>query len=633
MSKEVYDFGNDAIIVARVSTNEQILNPNLSPQVNDLMNYAKSIGYENIKAFGTSESGFLIKDDKLGWNRVIEFITENPTYKTIIATEISRLGRDDEVLGHIKKFLLKNKIQLLIKDINFELFNRYGEIDPGKDIIFALYSSLASAEMRVKQERFKRAKREYRKIGYSIGGKRLFGYERVCDGNLGKKNKYIICEKEANEIRTIYSWYLNGIDGDLSITSTARIAYECKARGFSEYLYSKRNVNKCLKERAYVGFKITNNLMKNPQFFNYNNKSASKYIKADSYECLYPRILDDSLFYGVQEKLSKKNTHLLISNNTFVDKSRKHTTILAKLLFDPISKKNYVGEYRISGGYTKHTYRCDNCPTMSMIMLDSVIWSFIKTKVQEITSKIKQSQDRINIQNLNDEIGRLKDGFKDFDEQIETENTIFRTNMKISKNKQKLQDEYKANVKRISKQRNELERIIAEKERVLQIAQDRFSSEAELDEVINQNINRIENDKKEMYKYVHLLIKSIIPIFTNRKYTIIEVNICSNTDEALDYTSVNKDGTPVISGKKHDNMYYICINKHNANRIVSRVIVDNQIYFNSNINEFILGDKNYSLDYIFNINLSETNPANFMDLQHSVEDLPFNKLSFYNEDV
>lgn len=642
MESRLYDFGTDAIIIARVSTPQQVLNAECSPQLSDLKKYAELYGFKRLKAFGTTESGFLREDSKLGWNLVTDFIAKNPTYRTIIVTEISRLGRNDEILMHIKNYLIENKIQLIIKDINFELFNRFGTIDQGKDIIFGLYASLAAAEVRTKQERFKRARKEYRKLGYSIGGKRLFGYERICDGKLGKKNTYIPNPKETDEISTIYNWYLNGIDGDLTITSIARIAYECKARGFSKYLHSKRNVNKCLKESAYIGYKVTQNRMKNPQYWSYKDEAAPKYIFANSYECSYPPIISDTLFYDVQKKLSVESTHFKVSNNVLVDKSRKHTTILAKILRCSECGNFFIADYRIKDNYIKHTYRCssakgkllrkcNNTQTISMVMLDSIIWAFVKEKVEIITSHMNQAKQQIDIESIKSEIERLNADLKTFDERIDAENIIFRTTIKNSGDKEKVITEYEKNIRKIENERKNLKRVIQGKERALQITLETNLSKTNIDEVVRANINQIENDKKEMYKYIHLLIKSVFLVYSDKRYTVLSITSFNNIDDVFDYQD-NQTDIPLVKGEKHDDTYYICLDKKDSNRIKGRLITDNLIIFNMETNDFTLGKSHYSIEDIFKINIDEDDPTKFHELQRSVEILPYKRLTFYDED-
>ena len=79
-----HNFGDSAVIVARVSTPQQTE----SPQLEDLREYAKGLGFKNIKEFGTTESGFLEIDDKQGWNLVVDFFENHPEYKTLVCTEL-----------------------------------------------------------------------------------------------------------------------------------------------------------------------------------------------------------------------------------------------------------------------------------------------------------------------------------------------------------------------------------------------------------------------------------------------------------------------------------------------------------------------------------------------------------------
>ena len=137
-----HNFGDSAVIVARVSTPQQTE----SPQLEDLREYAKGLGFKNIKEFGTTESGFLEIDDKQGWNLVVDFFENHPEYKTLVCTELSRLSRVKSTLMLIEEYLVKNKIQLIVKDINFFLFNEYGVVTAGADMIFTLYASFASGK-------------------------------------------------------------------------------------------------------------------------------------------------------------------------------------------------------------------------------------------------------------------------------------------------------------------------------------------------------------------------------------------------------------------------------------------------------------------------------------------------------
>ena len=246
---------------------------------------------EKVQPFFTTESGFIEYDDKQGWNLVTDFFESHSDYRVLLCEELSRLSRKEVILMKIKDYLVRNKIQLIVKDIHFFLFNEFGEIPKGNDIIFALFASLADSEMRQKKERFARSLKDNKKLGYSLGGKELFGYTRSYEEKDGKmRSKYRINEKEAEQIKDIYRWYVYGIDGDLTKTSVVSITKKCIEDGYDKYLHSKRNVSKCLKEEAYCGQKTTKNKVKNPAYWNYKQPNEPKYIPAKQYVCTYPPI-------------------------------------------------------------------------------------------------------------------------------------------------------------------------------------------------------------------------------------------------------------------------------------------------------------------------------------------------------
>ena len=101
-----------AIILVRVSTYVQ----DYQPQVDDLINYAKKLGYNKFEKIDTKETGLADLKNKEGFERLKSFVKNNPNYKTVFATELSRIGRRQSVLHQIKEWFVSNKIQLHLKD-------------------------------------------------------------------------------------------------------------------------------------------------------------------------------------------------------------------------------------------------------------------------------------------------------------------------------------------------------------------------------------------------------------------------------------------------------------------------------------------------------------------------------------
>lgn len=637
-------FGNKALLLSRISTQGQQLKEGFSPQQNDLEAYAREVlHYTELIPIDTIESGFLDYEAKDGWNAIKRYLEEDPDCKTIIATEFTRIARNDKVLMEVKDYLVKNRIQLIIKDYGFFLYNPDGQLSPSYDIMFNIFTSLSKTEMLDKKERMKRALTEYRKLGYSIGGKKLFGYIRVCDGGLGKKFTYDIDKELQKQIKQVYEWYAYGINNDLSITSLKRLRLECIQAGYDKYLHSQRNLNKCLKEKAYIGKKETHNKIKNPHYWNYGDKTAPKYVDANSYVCVYKRMIDDELFYKVQERLSKRDPHKkAVSNNKFVDISHKHITLLSKIIVCPICGKFLTGDYRIKDGFNKHTYRCaisrrniEDCnyrKAPSMLSMDSAVWSFLKTKVTEINAKKNAQYAAINQADVNNRIENLERELNTIEDDYDDAEYIFQQNKK--RNRPNAREKYQKRLDEIDKRKAEIDKEINRNKRLLKELEERDTAE-QREKELEANILKISNTKEEIYKYIHLLIKRVKPIVTTTRYTVLEVITFDNTDEVFDYGKEDSLGLPVIKGEKHDNMYYICLDKRDNHRVKARLINHSQAFWNPEGEYFyVSGDENhFTVEDIFTLPTKDEDAyPNFHVLWTGLEKLDYVPLNVYDED-
>lgn len=508
MEKQENLKSNSCILLVRVSTEKQ----DYSPQLRELKKYARTLGFSKFEEIATKESGFLNFEKKDGFKQVIECINRNPAFNTIIVSEISRLSRQKIVLEQIKNYLSLNKIQLIIKDIDFKLFDNNGDISLNTDIIFSVFASFAESEMKTKIERFNRTKKHLSAQGVSLSGKRLFGYDRrrLETG----KNTYVINKKESECIKTLYNWYLFGVDGDKTKCSVRKLTLECIANDFPTYLHSPRNVNKTLKEKAYTGYKITNNKRKNSAYWKFGNENEPKYISCST-EMKYPQILDKDLFDSVQKKMECNNLH--------TDKSSKHITLLSKLVLCDCGHY-YNGEYQIRNGFKRATYICKYTKhptkkclvskgTFSMYMADSVIWSFCLEHIDKILEYKAKEESKINIEILKQEIKNLKRETKEVDKRIDIENTIFRKTGNSKGYEKRINDldiEKSKLLVQIDKRKSIIDTIENKEERNLK------------NEII-EHIEEIESKKELLSLYIHKLITQIKILYNSRLYIVFQV--------------------------------------------------------------------------------------------------------------
>ena len=607
-----YDFGKNCVCVGRVSTSIQ----SQTAQVRDLEEFAKDIlHFEEIKTFFTTESGFLEQDDKVGWNLVTAFFDTHPDYRVLIVPEISRLSRKAHILHAIKDYLTAHKIQLIIKDLNFRLFDEYGKIPQGNDIVFALYASLAESEMRQKKERFARSLKDNRQMGYSIGGKELFGYTRKYETKDGKeRSKYYINDAEADEIRQIYQWYAFGMDSSPKPLTLVAITRECIERGFSNYLHSKRNVNKCLKEHAYIGKKETHNLSKNSDYWNYKKKDAPKYVPSKSYICTYPAIFktDDeiALFERVQERLKENNPKYTKYGENYLDRSSKHTTILAKLIQCPECGSYLVGEYRLrinnhspqSGKLPYHTYRCNYSRSavhvccfrraLSLPLVDSVIWAYCKRAAFQVMRSEANQDVKERVSELDEKIINLSVKIQEFDIQkrINAEDAILRAKTTMLKEPSLIENAIKEYNKKVGDIDKELGAL---RQRKLDLENERenIKNSVSLIDRINQTKN-ITSNKKLMYKYLHKVVDYIQIVAYGDGFYVFKVHF--------------KQTTPF-----YKNNEYICVFPKTKKRIFALLVYS----YNSAL-------KDAAVQALQEVNLNIGDTAEAAYKKHFLDNLP-----------
>ena len=515
---------NKAVLMCRVSTEAQ----DYEAQIGDLKKYAQQKGISEFHVIATKESGYRDINEREGWLKTKVFFESHPDYDTLIVTEISRLGRRETAIAEIKEYMERNKKSLFIKDLDLHLFDK-GKKKPESDIVFSVFASMATSEMSVKKDRFMRSRRELNSQGYSIVGPVLFGYKRVKDDTRGK-NKFIVNEKEAKEIKELYNVYVYGLNGkDIGIKGLVVYAI---SKGMSHYFHSKRNMTKMLSERAYVGgVKEVRIKRKNPEYWYFNDHSKPTHIETVSY-IPYPAIVSKSMFDAVQQK---KLDHRIL-----VDKSTQHNTILSKLIECPECHTFLLGDYRrerqtASYRCSKHkgTGKCSNTSIFSMQYIDSLVWCYLKTNVKQIIEEIYRKNYDVDISEIEREILNCQEKKKVLQEDVRSLGVIFKNEVRIF-GLDTAQKKYDSSVSKIEKQVDEIDAMIdAHKRKIDEIKN--ISSTSLTDE----DMERVEHDKKLISEYIHLLVKKIY-CFNNGTYTFIRIILNGDDDKTFRGIFANK---------------------------------------------------------------------------------------------
>lgn len=505
----------NAILLVRVSS---LIQDN-EAQIYDLTKYGESLGYTKFHIIETKETAFADFNQKVGTNDMFKFIEENPEYNTVLTTEISRLARRQSILHQIKEHCINRNIQIIIKDMDFKLLDTDGKVNQQSEMIFTLFGMFAESEVKQKLERFTRKRKELMQQGLSISGKLLFGYDRFMNSN--NKNELVINDEQAIIIRTIFNWYIKGLN-NIKNPSIKALSIECVKRGFHKYTHSKRNVNKLLKEEGYTGLKTTNNKRKNPKFGIVTGEdeflTSSSIIK-------YPVIIESELFQQVQNKLK--------ANITGGDKDTKHTTLLSKLLTCPSCGRKMGANYRLREGKSVNSYRCTSrsdtvsCASvgksLSMNLVDSAVWSLIKADLPTLSKKINEINPDEYLVELDNHMNNL----------IERENQIkndINENLAILKSIGKLTSSgvyqlIEETGNKIGKLEADLLKIEQEKARIESNKLLINDKQTNVESVIKDNINKIEDSKELLKKYINTFIYRIKILEHNTKYTVLEVAV------------------------------------------------------------------------------------------------------------
>lgn len=500
-----------AILLVRVSTEKQ----DYQAQITSLERKLEQFGITEYKTIETKETGLADLNSKKGVNELFEFIKNNPSYNTVLTTEISRLGRRQSVLQYIKEWFVTNKVQLYVEDIDFNLLNERQEISQMGEMAFTMYALFAEAEIKAKKDRFIRKRKDLMKNGFASGGKVLFGYQ--VENSESQNKKLIRHPKHADNVRTIFNWYLKGIVPNTK-TSVKQIAMECMKGGFPEYTHSKRNVNKLLKEEGYTGYKITHNKRKNPKFGLID--SEPEYIVSTS-EMKFPPIISKEKFEKVQVKLRERRAG---------SRSSKHQTILANLIQCPSCKCKLGANYRYYNEQDKSSYRCTsrssaspckNKQSIGLNLIDSSIWSLIKSDFQLLIDQVLEQNPNINLVELKQQITNINTRIASIQEEVKlvTDSLIHikkLSNINFSDFAQKQQKK----LEKLDKEQGQLdlERLRIENE-VVRIE----TTVIDQVEYNDTYIKEIEGSKELVKKYVNILVNGIEVLEHETTHTLLKV--------------------------------------------------------------------------------------------------------------
>ena len=393
------------ILLVRVSTEAQ----SFEEQKNELVELSRKDGYDglvvdyksNITDTEKSKTNDIIviankesaikndEEHRLGLIEMKEAIDMDATINSVYVWEISRIGRNDNVLSKVKNYLIDKHIQLVVKEPYLRLLNDDMTINNGAELAFSLFSTLAKQEMINKKARFARGKREAVKKGKAPNGSVVYGYAKDEDGYIIiDENKSLYNKKScADVVRFIFDTYVK------SKKSTKAIYRELVELGLIKRLSTED-----------IGSNKIRRIIMNPCYSGGVSDNGEK-RENRIYKYKYPAIVSKELQNKAMEKCkSMKSLPKFLHKNIYYAKS---------LL------KCHCG-HTMAANLSSSAYRCPFCKQhISLNMIDyiswneaivlSVIFSANRTNLQsaEILKEIETNKQKIKI--AQNEIKKLDD--------------------------------------------------------------------------------------------------------------------------------------------------------------------------------------------------------------------------------
>ena len=143
-------------MLLRVSTNAQ----DYEYQYNTLSELCERKGWEIVKVLANKVSGAAKNEDRKEIVELIEYVQNNKVDR-VVATEISRIGRNTlEALKTIE-ILNEHKVNLYLANYNIETLNPNGEVNPIARLILTICLEISSYERNLIRYRMKAGYEDY----------------------------------------------------------------------------------------------------------------------------------------------------------------------------------------------------------------------------------------------------------------------------------------------------------------------------------------------------------------------------------------------------------------------------------------------------------------------------------------
>ena len=353
-------------IYCRVSTEEQKkFGISIDDQKNSLIRYCKQNNYVVYDIYmdeGVSASTISKRKE------FVRLLKELDNFDLIIFTKLDRFSRNVKDANDLLVILNEHNVEFrAIDEEDIDTSTADGRF------IFNLKVNLAEHERNKDSERINRVNNYKYKVAKTVcTGAKIFGYD------IDKNKHLVINEKEAEEVRNLYEYYL----ATNSLIKTIRWFRENVAPK------SASQIRNYLRDQKYIGIYVTTRTKETLKDF-----------------C--PRILDDELFYAVQKKLK-----INIKEYTQYKSDEKREYIFSGLIVcgkcgykmsggTQGKKRGYKKMYRCKQHFVER--RCDNQYSTTEESIEKYLKEHILEAIETYVLEVEEKKKK-NIVNKSNEL-------------------------------------------------------------------------------------------------------------------------------------------------------------------------------------------------------------------------------------
>lgn len=232
-----------------------------------------------------------------GFMQMIEDASEGK-FDLICTREVSRFARNTvDSLNYTRK----------LKDMGVEVFfynDNIWSCESDGELRLTIMSAMSQEEARHISERVLAGQSVSRKNGVLYGNGNILGY-RLVKGKKSSENTYEIVEEDAETIRMIYDYYLEGM-GTKAIASKMQELHRQTARSGCKWDATK--VLRILNNKTYAGY-VCYNKSYTTSFLDHSRVAIKDHSQYEYVKGNFPAIISEDKWNRVQEMKGKKVTY------------------------------------------------------------------------------------------------------------------------------------------------------------------------------------------------------------------------------------------------------------------------------------------------------------------------------------